>query len=214
MLFALLLQELFLLETVKFARPTILILFTFHRGDIKWMGKKENDLYLFYTVSSKIFSKISSTFKAELLWICSHMLHVLAFPLKQIQVITQFSVVYMVICICPRLLSRLVDVWYSTTSKLPFTSHYLRARNAWHASNSHSAHMTEKYTLCSEVELRLGWAKAGFTLQWWRPAALSWYIGRRDILTGIDHIPLHQEQNPRRKTQLSISPPDSLFWHQ
>lgn len=172
MLFALLLQELFL-ETVKFARPTILILFTFHSRGIKWMGKKENDLSLFYMMSSKIFSKISSTFKTELLWIHSRMLHVLAFPLKQMQVITPPSVVYMVICVCPRLLSRLVGVWHSTTSELPYTSHYLRARNVWHASNSHSARMAEKYASCSQrysldwVEQKLGLHYDDEDLQHW-----------------------------------------------
>lgn len=230
MLIAFLLQELFLLKIVKFARPTFLILFTFRREAIKWM-EKENDLYLLYKMTFQIFSEMSSTFTAEVLWLCSHMLHVLAPPLKEIQVITLLSIVYMDICVCPRLSRRLEGVRHSAASELPCTSHYLRAGNGWrfqqplhmrglllHRAWAGGAHF--RLTEVAWSGLTKGWVYVG-TMERWRPAALSWYTGRRDHLTGIYLIPLYCKSRPGRKVQLSGSPLDpysdtngtKYLWH-
>lgn len=213
MLFALLLQELFLLKIVKFARPTILILFTFHGGAIKWMGKKENYLCLLYKTSFKVFSKMSSTFTAEVLWICSHMLHVLASPLKQIQVITQLSTVYMVICVCLRLLSRrLVGVWHSAASELPCTSHYLTCfqqplctHGLLHRTRAGGAHF--RLTEVPWSGLSKGWVYV-VTMQHWADI-----LGEDIIWLEFTSFLSTVKAPAREEITLRITS-RSLFWHQ
>lgn len=214
MLFALLLQELFLLKIVKFARPTFLILFTFHREAVKWMGKKENDLYLLYKMSFKIFSEMSSTFTAEVLWLCSHMLHVLAPPLKEIQVITLLSIVYTDICVCPRLSRRLGGVRHSAASELPCTSQYLRAGNGWRfqqplRTRGWLLHRAWAGASLEWVDQRLGLRWNDEDLQHWADT-----LGEKIIwLRFTSFLSTARAEAREESTTLRITT-RSLFWHQ
>lgn len=153
--------------------------------------EEKNGLYLLYKLSCKTFSILSFIFTNKVLW--CHKMPVLPSPLKQIQVITQLSIVYTVICVCPRLLSgTLKGVWHSTTSEFPCIGQYLRAGSGWQTSKSCSTCMGHFTAHCPRRTLKLttGWAVAGSMLEPQRPAALSWYTGRRDRLTGICFTPL------------------------
>lgn len=161
-------------------------------GSHKVLGEEEkNGLYLLYKLSCKTFSILSFIFTNKVLW--RQMMPVLPSPLKQIQVITQLSIVYTVICVCPRLLSgTLMGVWHSTTSEFPCIGQYLRAGSGWQTSKSCSmcmGHFTA-HGPWRTLKLTTGQAAAGFMLEPQRPAALSWYTGRKDHLTGIPFTPL------------------------